>query len=408
MGPWIVREVVRTLGSLDLARAVGDVCARQDPRRRWGVILIGKNAVDIMRGVSLPAFSGIVVAPPDALPPHSSRRWTLLPGDHPVPGRNSFAAGRAILEFARDPSHEAFFVGLSGGGSALAEVPLAPWFTQADLRRANRDLLASPLSIRQINTVRKRLSALKGGRLAQIMGKRPGVTVLLSDVERGQESSIASGPTLPDDAMNFDAFYLARQFPKAPWSAKLEGSMRAFPETPKPGDPLFRNKKSVLLYDNARLLEEVRRRLNTRIRARIMRANAGGTALEVLPDLMNEALRLKSGQAVIFGGEFTLALPEKRGKGGRVAHLGLMLLDGLSASGSAKEFGAFGLATDGMDGTSPDPGFSFEAPAIPQDAVRKALERFDGGAFFHGRGLGIPRPKRTFNLRDIFIVWRNG
>jgi hydroxypyruvate reductase len=411
MGSWVVLKALDALEHLDLETPIRRICARQRQDLNWGVILLGKNAADMMNGVAFPHFRGIVVGPVHALPRRAPRPWTVLPGDHPVPGRNSFRAGAEICAFAKDPRFDAFFVGISGGGSALAEHPLKPFFTQNDVREANRSLLASDLSVREINAVRKRLSSLKGGRLAAGMGLRTAVTVLLSDVPSNQAGTIASGPTVPDDTTHDDVAHALGKLPPSGWKSKIAGYLqfRTLPGTLKPGDPVFDNKKHSILTDNAFFLETIRKGLKPRFkRVRVLLANADGSLTTVLPKLWSAVRALRPQEALLFGGEFTFTLPEAHGSGGRVSHLGLVLLDRLLHASRHTEFGAFGLATDGVDGSGPGSGFYFEAPTVAPEAVRGALSRFDSGTFFAERGMGLARPARTFNLRDIFVVWRNG
>src|SRR5208283_209756 len=118
---------------------------------------------------------------------------------HPVPDAGSFAAGRAILDFLRrtDEQTLVFFL-LSGGGSALVEQPLDQSVTLEDMQSLNRCLVHCGASISEINTVRKHLSAVKGGRLALAASAARKITLAVTDVPEGQESALASGPTVPD------------------------------------------------------------------------------------------------------------------------------------------------------------------------------------------------------------------
>jgi len=408
MGSLIAGEILGALEHFDLAGPIRKICARQRRDKNWGVILLGKNAADMAEGITFPRFKGMMIAPAEALPRRSGGPWTILAGDHPIPGKNSFIAGERLQSFVQDRAHDAFFVGLSGGGSALAE---DPWFlfSRAEVRQAAEDLLASPLSIRRINAVRKRLSSIKGGRLASLMGKRPAVTVALSDVSDGEISSVASGPTVPDDTGDADVLRALSRLPDSPWRRHLKTLLkeRVPPRTPRRGDAVFRNKRHVILGDNSTLLTELRRRVRPHFKqARLLCRNADEPLRSFFPKLWKAAQAMKPGEAVLFGGEFTFPLPAMHGAGGRVSHLGALLLERLLRSGRQAEFGALGLATDGVDGASPCAGFLFEAPKARLEKVCDAVGRFDTGAFLEGAGMGIRRPKRGLNLRDVFILWR--
>src|SRR5580704_11707259 len=165
-------------------------------------VAIGKASVAIARGLAeslSPDFraNGIVVAPTaaSALP----EGFHLIVAGHPVPDKGSFAAGRAILDLLAAANQQTlvFFL-LSGGGSALVELPLNPGVTLEDMQELNRVLVTCGASIDEINAVRKHLSAVKGGRLAVAAGGAMIITLGVTDVPEGQESALASGPTLPD------------------------------------------------------------------------------------------------------------------------------------------------------------------------------------------------------------------
>ena len=135
-----------------------------------------------------------------------------------------------------------FFL-LSGGGSALVELPLDPRVTLEDMQALNRVLVTCGASIDEINAVRKHLSAVKGGRLAVAAGAAMKITLGVTDVPEGQESALASGPTLPDPTTVSDACGVVLRYDLL---SKLPPSIRtqfehpeSIPETPKAGDPAF-------------------------------------------------------------------------------------------------------------------------------------------------------------------------
>ncbi len=165
-------------------------------------VSIGKASMAMARGLAeslSPNFhaEGIVVAPTAASSlPEGFRE--IIAG-HPVPDHGSFTAGRAILDLlAATNKHTLIFFLLSGGGSALVELPLDPRVTLEDMQALNRVLVTCGASIDEMNAVRKHLSAVKGGRLAVAAGAAMKITLGVTDVPEGQESALASGPTLPD------------------------------------------------------------------------------------------------------------------------------------------------------------------------------------------------------------------
>ncbi len=409
MGRRLVALLGRALRDLHPRASLRAACAALPRDRRWGVILLGKDAAALKEGVALDRFRGILAAPPGRLPGRAGRRWGLFPGAHPVPDPSSFKAGEALLRFAADPSFDAFLVGISGGGSAIAEVPLRPFFTQGDLAACHRDLLASGLPIVSMNTLRKRCSALKGGRLAAVMGTRPAWTFLLSDVPSGHDDAIASGPTLPDSSTHREALDALGSLPDHAWTRKLREAVRSgrLPETPKDGEAVFRNKRHRVLADNAILLRRLEGDLKREgFRPRVLLSNADGLAGEVFPRLWAAFEALKPRQALLLGGEFTLRLPPRPGRGGRVSHMALMFLERTLAQGSPFPFGFLGMATDGVDGASPGAGVLLHRPLGTLEETRAALEAHDSGAFFKRHRVLLPAMPGGVNLRDCFLLWR--
>jgi glycerate 2-kinase len=187
-----------------------------DAFERIYAVAIGKASVGMARGLAeslSPDFraEGIVVAPTAASDLPDGFR-SIVAG-HPVPDKGSFMAGRAIRDLLASATERTlvFFL-LSGGGSALVELPLDPAVTLEDMQTLNRELVTCGASIDEINSVRKHLSAVKGGRLAVAAGAAMKITLGVTDVPEGQESALASGPTLPDPTTVADACGIVRRY----------------------------------------------------------------------------------------------------------------------------------------------------------------------------------------------------
>src|ERR1700722_5731618 len=210
-------------------------------------ISIGKASAAMARGLAellSPDFraEGIVVAPTIAsgLP----EGFRAIVAGHPVPDEDSFVAGRAILDLlAATDEHTLVFFLLSGGGSSLVELPLDPRVTLEDMQALNRALVTCGASIDEINAVRKHLSAVKGGRLAIAAGAAMKISLAVTDVPEGQESALASGPTLPDPTTVADACAVVQRYDLL---SRLPASVRTqfeqpglIPETPKQEDSAF-------------------------------------------------------------------------------------------------------------------------------------------------------------------------
>jgi hydroxypyruvate reductase len=215
-------------------------------------VAIGKASVAMAQGLSqalAPDFraEGIVVSPTSASAvPEGFRPFVAA---HPVPDQGSFSAARAILDLLAVTNEKSlvFFL-LSGGGSALVEAPLDTGVTLEDVQSLNRALVTCGASIDEINAVRKHLSAVKGGRLAIAAAAALKVTFAVTDVPEGQESALASGPSLPDPTTVADACGVVQRYGLL---AKLPSSVRrkferpvSIAETPKTDDPAFAPQRS--------------------------------------------------------------------------------------------------------------------------------------------------------------------
>ena len=175
---------------------------------------------EALNDVLAPEFpvEGILVGPES--PPRAFPGWKTFVGGHPLPTEESFAAGRTILDrLARCGERSLVFFLISGGGSAMVEQPLHDGITLEDFQKLHSALVTCGAPIEEINVIRKHLSATKGGRLAAAAPRATKITFAISDVPEGQESALASGPTLPDPSSVQDAERIVRAYdllPKLP------------------------------------------------------------------------------------------------------------------------------------------------------------------------------------------------
>ena len=218
------------------------------------VVAIGKAAHAMLSGLRalLPqntGFEGIASAPTPPADPLPGIQYFVA--GHPIPNADSWRAAQATLALLKKCDSEAlvFFL-LSGGGSALAELPLDSRLTLEDVQTFYRTLVTCGAPIAAMNAVRKHVSAVKGGRLAAAAGRATKITLAVTDVPADQESALASGPTLPDPTTIADVerivsqFKMLQQFPPSLRRCLEEGKMS---ETPKGSDPAFANAYFVLL-----------------------------------------------------------------------------------------------------------------------------------------------------------------
>jgi glycerate 2-kinase len=218
------------------------------------LIAIGKAAHGMIEGLApvIPpnlTIDGVVSAPTQPAKVLGGLRYFV--GGHPIPNRDSWKAAEAVLACLKtcDEKTLVFFL-LSGGGSALVELPLHEAHTLEDVQQLYSALVTCGASIADIGKVRRHLSAVKGGRLATAAGPATKITLAVSDVPATQEAALASGPTLPDPTTVADVhqvlmdYDLRAQLPAAvrQWIDKAK-----MIETPKAGDPAFANAHFLLL-----------------------------------------------------------------------------------------------------------------------------------------------------------------
>ena len=207
--------------------------------------------------------AGVSVAPVET--PKKLANFQYFVGGHPYPTRGSMAGARAALELVSHLTREDTVIFLvSGGGSAILAQPMDASITLADLTEFNRLLVTSHLPIEQINVLRKHISAVKGGRLAERAYPARQLTIFISDVPADLPSMVASGPTMPDETDHRkQAYELAEQNNlTSTFPASIRGffESRELPETPKPGDPRFANSHYFSLLSNRDAVRQPSRR----------------------------------------------------------------------------------------------------------------------------------------------------
>jgi hydroxypyruvate reductase len=288
------------------------------------------------------------------------RRIRVIEAAHPVPDAAGPQAARAILDLAAGLGPDDLLLCLiSGGGSSLLALPAGD-ITLADKQAVNRALLASGAQIGEMNTVRKHLSAIKGGRLALAAAPAPVVALMISDVPGDDPGVIASGPTVPDRTTSAEALAVLRKYGIGAPRSVLEHLADPQSETPKPGDPRFGPIDTVMLATPQMALEAAAAVAREAGFAPVILGNAiEGEAREV--GLVHAGIALQCagyGQpgeppcALISGGETTVTV-RGQGRGGRNAEFLLSLALGL---GSHPGIAALAADTDGIDGSEDNAG----------------------------------------------------
>src|ERR1700688_2417946 len=381
------------------------------------VVAVGKAAHAMLDGLraSLPRdvfFAGIASAPVTPSNSHSDIQYFV--GGHPIPNEDSWNAAKAILEMllACDRQTLVFFL-LSGGGSALVELPLDPLLTLADMQQIHRVLIGCGAPIEAINTVRKHISAVKGGRLATAASSATTITLAVSDVPAGKEWALASGPTLPDPTTLsdmedvLDKYALRDKFPEAfhRW-----GTREALPETPKCGDPAFNNAHFSILLGLDNLFHPAHGAADgTGCMTCCDNATddwpverAAEYLLAQLEDLHrnNPTRRV----AVIADGEVSSPIRGK-GIGGRNAAFVLCCVEKIAG----KNIAVLSAGTDGIDGNSPAAGAVADGETLERAHAagldpNDAFKRSDAYTFFNRLDDAIVIGPTGNNLRDLRVL----
>ncbi|HEX8352682.1 MAG TPA: DUF4147 domain-containing protein [Pyrinomonadaceae bacterium] len=368
---------------------------------------------------------GVLSAPASSVA--MSERWRVFEGGHPLPNAASFEAARAalgLLRAADDPSALVVFL-VSGGGSAMLELPRDARLTLGDLREANRVLVSCGASIAEVNALRRALSAVKGGGLAACAPRAAQATLVVSDVGTGRAYDVASGPTLepphntPDVKEIVERYGLASTLPAAVLRALEESGARRARQTTHDARRSFE-----VLLDNVGACE-----------AAVGAARARGFAVEFARDLVEQpveegATALVSRLAELYaregagtgrsvclvsGGEFSCPV-RGGGTGGRNAETALRVAFELESVLGARGAGrvpshavALCAGTDGVDGNSPAAGALADETTVERARARglnarKFLDESDAFNLFKLLGDAVITGPTGTNVRDLRIL----
>src|SRR5438132_287908 len=381
------------------------------------VVAIGKAAHAMVEGLTqvLAPFvrmEGVVSAPTAARKPLAGMKYFMA--GHPEPNAESWKAAEAILALLKkcDEKTLVFFL-LSGGGSALVELPLDSAQTLDDVQQTYRALVTCGAPIEAINTVRKHISAIKGGRLAAAAHEATKVTLAVSDVPVGKESALASGPTLPDPTTVADAkriiaaHSLHGGFPSALRRWLDEGKM---PETPKADAAAFRNAHFLLLQGMDDLFHPAHRAAEAKGFIACCDNTTDDWPVEKAADhllqQLEELQKEHTGQrvALIADGEVS-AQRTGKGLGGRNSAFVLACVEKIAG----KKIAVLSAGTDGIDGNSPAAGAVADGQTFTRARsmgleATEAFRRSDAFTFFSKLEDAILTGPTGNNLRDLRIL----
>lgn len=362
--------------------------------------------------------SGIIVAPREKASQSKLEKIEVLPSTHPIPSMLGVRASEKLLENAGSADSETLVIFLlSGGASALIPLPSPP-LTLEDKARTTKLLLNSGATIDEINTVRRHLSEIKGGKLIKKLNNATVISLIISDVVGDKLEAIGSGPTAPDPTTFKDAYEVLKRYnlwDKVPENVRRrieDGLNGLVEENPKPGDPIFNKVQNVIVAGVSDACDAARRYLiSKKYQAKILTRYMEGEASEIgkfLASVLKEQADRRGRIALICGGETTVKV-RGHGIGGRNQELAL------SASINISKIAytcLVSVGTDGVDGPTNAAGAIVDNETY-SEAVMKGLNPIlylvDNNSyefFKHAGGHVITDPTGT-NVGDIVIAIYN-
>jgi glycerate 2-kinase len=377
------------------------------PRGRTLVLGAGKAAAAMARAVedARPGpIEGLVVTRyGHGLP---TRSIEVIEAAHPVPDDAGEWAARRMLGLAAGlGAEDQLIMLLSGGASALLVVP-AQGIPLAEKQQVTRALLRSGANISEMNTLRKHLSAIKGGRLALAAHPAEVVTLMVSDVPGDEAPVIGSGPTVPDPTTYADARAVLAKYRIDPPPAVAASLAATRDETPKPGDPRLARATAIMIATPRQALAAAADAAQQAGYRPVVLGDAlEGEAREVGTAQAKLALEQSGRVALISGGETTVTVRGK-GRGGRNAEylLGLTL-----ALNGAPGVHALACDTDGIDGSEDNAGALCTPDSLARararglDAAARLADNDAYGFFAALDDLVVTGPTRT-NVNDFRII----
>jgi glycerate 2-kinase len=389
-----------------------------DEYGRLMLIAIGKAGDTMTQAFLLHAgddaerFEGVVVGPNGVEAPRPGIR--AYGGGHPSPNEASVAGASDILRSLESLTERDLVVFLiSGGGSAMLEQFLQAEISLPVMAATHKALVESGAPIAAINTVRKHLSAVKGGRLAAAAAPAEQLTIFVSDVPEGELDALSSGPTVPDRSTTEDVYRIATEYDLA---ARVPGSIaamlksRMLVETPKPEDAIFARSQWCVLLDSVSLerAAEVRaRELGWQVE--IDNTCDDWSAERAADYLLGRVRELRRGRervCLLSAGEVTVQVPVGApGKGGRNQHFALLCAERIAGDGVVVLSGG----SDGIDGNSPAAGGLVDGMTVSRAEAAKysvaaALSAFDGYSLLRMLGDAVTTGPTGNNLRDLRIL----
>jgi hydroxypyruvate reductase len=393
---------------------IGDDLYNLDSFTRLLVVAIGKAAHTMAEALVNQVgtrAAGFVVSSVNPL--ERLAQFVYFRGGHPLPNEDSIRAATAIQSVLEtlDQSSLVIYL-LSGGGSATLERPIFSQISLDDLIATYAALVNCGAPIAEINAIRKHISAVKGGRLAEAAEPAQQVSIMVSDVPEDQLDALASGPTMPDSSTVTQCFEIVRKYdllPKLPPTVRVIFEQKLLQETPKSTDSAF---------VHARWWPILSSGIAAKSAAAL--AAAQGFAVEIdnscddweydmaADHLLTKLRNLRSGASkvcLISSGEVTVRVPRNSGIGGRNQQFALYCAEKIAG----ESITVMSAGTDGIDGNSKSAGatadgLTFERARSQGLQLEQALSTFDAGTLFDKLGESIVTGPTGNNVRDLRVL----
>lgn len=391
---------------------IGEDLHDLDLYNRVFVVSIGKAAHTMVAALEAQVGSSLEGIVASSVEPASQvRGFRYFRGGHPTPTAESIQAAGAILKSldALDSTSLAIFM-ISGGGSSIVEKPVDDEISLADLATTYQTLVHSGAPIAEINAIRKHLSTVKGGRMAQVAYPAQQVSILVSDVPDATPDALASGPTMPDSTSIRDCERIAAKYdliPQFPKSVADLFRQHALDETPKSDDPGFVRARWWTVLSNKVTLDEAAAAA-TREGFAVAVDNscddwpydqAATYLLKRLGELRSKVSRV----CLISGGEVTVNV-RNGGIGGRNQQFALACAEQISG----QDITVLSAGTDGIDGNSSAAGAVVDGSTLARvgsaEAALHALSSFNAFPLFDALHDAVITGPTGNNLRDLRIL----
>ncbi|MEK0360054.1 MAG: DUF4147 domain-containing protein [Nitrosopumilus sp.] len=362
-------------------------------------IAFGKAGDSMTRALNaiIPIKSGIVVIPKGSKSRIKGKKFQIFNSRHPKPDQTSVKAAKEVIKFLQNKRSDELVIFLvSGGGSSLLAMPNE--ITLDDKIYVTNLLLKSGATIQEFNCIRKHLSKIKGGKLVENM-KCQGISLVMSDVEGDDLSSIASGTTYMDDTTFADAldiiekYKLKRKMPLEVLQVLEKGLEKEETETPKKAkieNYVIANNKDCL-----KVMQKTAEKMGYKV-----------TTIQIFGDIKDAVTKILENisenkkTCLIFGGETTVRVLGK-GMGGRNQELVLRILKNTQ---KLKKIVIASMGTDGIDGNSVFAGAITENIRIDSAIMKEFLINSDSGRFFQKQKGNIVTDFTHTNLMDIGVI----